>query len=378
MNWTELKTKYGPYVFKAIKYVIPFLLGAIATWLGVPPETVEKIKEVERLVFVPAPDGVSYTPTFGWVKDEGVIQTNLDEEKTPQFHNTPAGKAVMGDEDVFLWQAVRKVNGKADNWYPNINQMSVGCCVGCGFKHSADVVQATAILGGGKFDWKPTSAEVIYGGSRVEVGGGRISGDGSVGQWAAKWVKEWGVVPMEKIDGVDLTVFSPARAREFGRKGVPDSLEPLARQHPVKGIALVRSANEAKRSIQQGYPIAVCSDQGFTMERDRDGFARASGTWYHCMAIIGYRGGNRPGFFILNSWGDQAHTGGVWPKDMPVAGFWADYNVVDRMLRQGDSFALADVQGFPTRKIPDDWFIAAPKRRALDIFAQQPDWRLAP
>jgi len=335
------------------------LIGSVLTYIGVPPRVTETVTEVIRYVEAPAPE---YSPVSGWVTDPDAIAANLDPLKTEQFDQTPAGRAIMGDDDVFLWQAVRKVNNKGPPWYPNVNQQSVGCCVGCGFKHSADVVQATAILSGQAFEWKPVSVEVIYGGSRVEVGGGRISGDGSVGAWAAKWIKDYGVAPMAKYGALDLTTFSPVRAREMGRSGVPADVEALAKSHPVKGTALVKSWTDVKRAIQQGYPVAVCSDQGFTMQRDASGRCRPQGNWPHCMAIIGVRSatdGRTEGGFILNSWGDQAHTGPVWPADAPVSGFWADAAVIDRMARQNDSFALADVQGFPARNPRPDWFARA-------------------
>ena len=82
------------------------------------------------------------------------------------------------------------------------------------------------------------------------------------------------------------------------------------------------------------------------MTRDVDGFCRASGTWAHCMAIVGIRGGSRPGALLLNSWGPNAHTGPRGLGDPSPAGFWADANVVDRMLKQGDSWAFSDVVGF--------------------------------
>jgi hypothetical protein len=241
-------------------------------------------------------------------------------------------------------------------------------------------VLATAIVGGQKFEWKSVSVEAIYALSRVEVGGGRISGDGSVGAWAAKAVKDYGVVSMEKHGAHDLTTFSPARARDWGRRGCPDDLEPEAKRHPIKGTALVASWADVKRSIQQGYPVAVCSDQGFRMERDATGRARPQGSWAHCMAIVGVRAakdGRTEGGFILNSWGDQAHTGPVWPADAPVAGFWADAAVIDRMVRQGDSFALSDVVGFPRRVIPLNWDIRAVPARPLDPFARRNELALA-
>ncbi len=374
-TWKQL---LAPYALRLAIALVAALLGALGTWLGVPPKQVETIRE--KLVEVPVLDehGTSYAPTQGWHRDETVIESNLDATKTLQFASTPAGKAVMGDDDVFLYRAVRKAGKFADGKYPNVNQQSVGCCVGCGFKHGADVIQATAILQGQRADWKPVSVEVIYAGSRVEVGGGRISGDGSVGAWAAKWCKDYGIVPMEKHASGDLTTFSPARAREWGRAGVPDALEPLAKTHPIKSVAVVTSARDAKRAIQQGYPIPACSDQGFRMERDRDGFCAPQGTWYHCMCFIGYRGGARPGFLCLNSWGDSAHTGPVWPADMPPAAFWVDEAVADRMLRQGDSFALADVSGFPRRSLPLNWEVrVTPKRAPFDVFARRGEAVLA-
>lgn len=342
---------------KFVAMVLPaltFLAGALGC-----PRVVEVFKEVEKIVPVvlPAADGDGgYTPVTGWVPDEDQIADNLDGAKTLQFESTPAGKAVMGDDDVFLWRALRKAAKLNDKQYPNVNQGGVGCCVGCGWKHCADVCQATAIAGGSPFDFKPVSVEAIYGGSRIDVGRGRISGDGSVGAWAKEYVQNRaGIAAMQKYQTTDLTAFSPARAREWGRRGVPADVAAAAKEHPVKGCALVKSWTDVKRAIQQGYPVAVCSNQGFTMERDATGRARPQGVWNHCMAIIGVRSGPNEGGFILNSWGNSAHTGPVWPADAPVAGFWADATVIDRMVKQGDSFALADVAGFPKRVVPLDW-----------------------
>ncbi len=318
-------------------------------------------------VFIePAPE---FTPTQGWIPpDPETLRDSHDPLKTEQFDATPAGKAALGDGDAFLWQPVYKLNGGK---LANVNQQSVGCCVGCGFKHAVDFLQATQVVMLGRAaEWRPVAVEVIYAGSRVEVGGGRISGDGSVGAWAAKWVRDGGVLPMAAYPEADLSTFSPARARAWGRSGVPDPLEPAAKEHPVKGVALVKSWVDVQRAVLQGYPVVVCSDQGFTMSRDRDGFARPQGSWAHCMAIVGVKGGNRPGAFILNSWGDQAHTGPVWPADAPVAGFWADAAVIDRMVRQGDSFALSDMASFPTRAL--NWLVGPvpqrqPGRAALEL-----------
>jgi hypothetical protein len=302
----------------------------------------------------------------GWVADHDQIKDNLDPEKTLQFSTTPAGKAIQaGDTDVYLWQIVRKVNNKAPPWYPNINQGSVGCCVGAGTKHACDVVQATAIASGQQFEWKPICAEVIYSVSRIQVGNSQIRGDGSTGRWAMQALRDVGAfVPMEKIGSYDLTSFSAARARQWGSgNGVPSDVLAIGKTHLVKGAALVTSAADVKKALSQGYPISVCSSIGFNNTngtvgtRDAQGFIKPRGTWPHCMCLMGWRNGDRPGAFCLNSWGDSAHSGPTFPTDAPVAGFWIDESVVDQMVRQGDSFALSDVQGFPARKPKPDWFI---------------------
>jgi hypothetical protein len=387
-TWREILTPYVPVLLRIGVTLLALSVGALLHYLGASPTVVTVVEEVVKEVPVavaqspvlPPLDVLKaqlsalvqqpeYAPTMGWHRDPDVIAANLDPAKTQHFEKTPAGKAVLGDDDVFLWQTVRKVNNRGPPWYPNVNQQSVGCCVGAGWKHSADACQASAIASGKAFEWLPVSVEVIYAGSRVDVGGGRISGDGSMGAWAAKYVSsKGGIVAMQKYASADLSTFSPARARQWGKSGVPADITAAAKQHPVKSCALVKSWADVKRSIQQGYPVAVCSDQGFTMERDATGKARPQGTWNHCMAIIGVRSGASEGGFVLNSWGDQAHTGPVWPADAPVAGFWADASVIDRMVSQGDSFALADVEGFPARKI--DWIVRAePARGRFDLFA---------
>lgn len=355
--------------------------GAIGGWEAkpLPPPVV-----VEKPVLVPTLDEFKYGQ--GWVADPDAIAVNRDPVKTLQFSRTPAGKAALGEGDALLYRAVRKAGGYAADKYPNVNQESVGCCVGCGFKHSADASLACAIAAGERFQWKPIAVEPIYAGSRVEVGGGQIRGDGSLGQWAAAWVKDkGGLVPMERFGKYDLTAFSPARARQWGARGagVPDELEPAAREHQVKGTALVTTVAEARRAMQQGYAIAVCSNVGFDNRdgtvgtRDAQGFCSPRGTWNHCMALIGYRTGARPGFLCLNSWGDNAHGGARWPEDMPPAAFWIDEAVVGRMLSQGDSFALADVEGFPERRPLPDWFVSAPVRNPFRPFADRDAFALA-
>ena len=73
----------------------------------------------------------------------------------------------------------------------------------------------------------------------------------------------------------------------------------------------MRSFAEAAAAIRNGYPVAVCSGQGFTMTRDRDGFCLPRGSWGHCMCFIGVAVGRRPGLCCLQSWGPNTPDGPI-------------------------------------------------------------------
>jgi hypothetical protein len=160
--------------------------------------------------------------------------------------------------------------------------VSGNSCVSFGTATAIEHLMCVEIANGDPEQYKDLAQEVIYGGSRVEVGGGRIGGDGSVGAWAAEFVKKWGVVARGVYGQYDLSRYSESTCRSFGSRGVPDELEALAKKTPVQAITKVTSFDEACKALLQGYPIAICSNQGFTMQRDAEGFCRASGSWAHC------------------------------------------------------------------------------------------------
>jgi hypothetical protein len=289
---------------------------------------------------------------FGWVDDPAAVRRVQAKLPCPRFDSTEAFRApYAGPDDVFLWDACRKATG---DLLPPRDQGSVGSCVGFGTAAAIEHLLCVQIAQGSREEFKALAQEVIYGGSRVEIGRNQIRGDGSTGAWAAKFVTEYGVLPRGQYPGLDLTTYNPATCRSLGSKGLEPELERLARQHPVKTVSNVKSFDEAKAAIRNGYPISVCSNQGFSMQRDAEGFARPQGNWSHCMALVGVCGAPRPGGFLLNSWGANAHTGPAGPGRPSPAGFWADARTLDRMLAQGDSWAFSHAVGFPARKL--DWY----------------------
>jgi hypothetical protein len=292
-----------------------------------------------------------YVP--GWIDDPVAVQATQATLAVPVFATTEANAADTLPDHAYLWEAYRKTVGKLP---PAKNQGSVGSCVSFGTNTAIRRTMAVEIFVGEPEEFRDIAEEITYGGSRIEIGGGRISGDGSVGAWAAKFVEQFGVVARGVYGNVDLGEYSESRCRDYGRRGVPDELEPVAKQHPIKTVTQVRNWEEAKRALASGYGIAICSNQGFEMRRDSRGICDPSGSWAHCMALDGYHveAGREYGH-IVNSWGDNAHTGPVGWGDPGGDGFWAESGVVNRMLGQDDSWAFSALQGFPGRKL--NWLI---------------------
>jgi hypothetical protein len=236
----------------------------------------------------------------------------------------------------------------------------IGSCVGWGWSYCCDVLAAVEIaIHGEREEWAGRVLEAsVYAFSRCEARGVKHAGyqDGSYGAAAAIAVSQHGTLHYG-IDYGDqrFEAYDPQREKTWGNTGVPNELEPYAKKRCVKTVTLVRNFDEAALAIQSGYPIAICSGQGFVMTRDDQGFCKTRGSWSHCMAFVGVRF-DRPGLLCVNSWGDS-NTGEHYPKNMPEAvkkcSFWVDADVATYMLRGGDSFALSSYDGFPPRKLPD-------------------------
>lgn len=225
-------------------------------------------------------------PATGWYEDPAEVALVLSaiaaEGGDPIFASAAADLLAAADDDraVFFWEAEQKVTGRV---LPSWNQGRVGSCVSFGYGRGCQDLMFLEIANGEMEMWpgKEVATEPIYGGSRVEVGGGRIRGDGSVGAWAAKWVKDWGVVLRDKYGSYDLASYDESRCRDYGRSGVPDIIEQMAREHPVTAVAQLKSGDELWAAIGAWKPVPVCSNRGFTRTL-RDGFCEPSGSWAHC------------------------------------------------------------------------------------------------
>jgi hypothetical protein len=368
---------WAPYVPWLVRVAIA-VATALAVHYGVPRPVIEVIKEIP----VAQPDEPAGGPppadarfAQGWVRDDDAVKAVTAEIPHPVFAATPAGAADAIPDRVYLWDYTKLALG---HHIPARDQGSVGSCVAFGAVNAVCYSQCVGIVAAKKAGLPPplfraVAQEVVYGGSRVQIGGGRIRGDGSVGAWGAKWCQQYGSVPRAKYDGHDLTAYSEATCRRFGQTGCPVELIPVAKKAPTTSISQVKTVAEAKRALASGYPVTVASDVGFGQRgpytRNAKGQLRASGEWMHQMCFIGYD--KDSGFYCMNSWGPSWVTGPTGPGDPPAGGFYIEDATVARMLGQGDSWAFGDQTGFPSRAL--DWFVNRAqdrlRPRPIDVFA---------
>lgn len=302
----------------------------------------------------------------GWIYDKQALNNfvrhtrrpYLRQQTTRNFKNSGKGKIVL------LHKYLERAIGPIIPHY-----QAIGDCVGQAFGLAVDILAATQIYGLGiqeKWEAK-ASTEAAYAGSRYEIGY-QVHGssrllwdDGSIGLYCAEFLTQYGVLVRKKYDEYDLRTYSPKIAKSWGRTGVPDELEPLAKQHPIQSFALVTSYEDCRDAIVNGYPVIFCSSYGFNANcrnhnpggRDAQGFLNRCDTWYHAMAGVAVDDTTRPGILICNSWGPN-WVDGPTRHDQPAGSFWVDANTIDGMCSQGDSFAISGFVGFPAKRL--DYF----------------------
>lgn len=291
----------------------------------------------------------------GWVKDEREVERIWSAMPTP-FFATPDPENKDQHNHLIFKQIV--------GHYHDEGPQEIGDCVSWGNGRLVDYTQVLDFafdVGNEPYEFQTTCTEVIYALSRCEVGGQYGSrSDGSVGAWAAKAVTQFGTISRAELDKIGVGgKYSGQRAKQWGASGLPDNLEPVAKNHLIQDMTPVRSFKEAAWHIQQGRVVAVCSDVGFEnggsggaiTGRDSQGFARPRGSWPHCMTFVSCKFGSRPGLLLCNQWPKGSVSGPMGDVEIPDCSWWVDADVCDHMLGQNDSFTGTGYKGYPARKL---------------------------
>ena len=297
-----------------------------------------------------------FLPLFGYAPNRAGTDAFLASLAKPTLAQAGPDLALDEGRDVFLGSALLKCD---PSW--KRGSQKIGSCVGWGWALSCDILAACDIHVRNEaetYGGRVLEASV-YAFSRVEVRGSRnLGGDGSYGGAAAKGVTKFGTLHYgQDYGGQRFTDNSGTREKEWGRDGVPDSLEKYAAQHKVSAVALVTDFESAAKAIQNHYPVAVCSTMGFSMTL-RDGYMTPMGSWAHCQMAAGVRWKPEPAILVVNSWGDC--YSGTFDTNLPPqfqrSAGWVKAKDFTRMIGPGeDSFALSGYSGFAPRTMPGNW-----------------------
>lgn len=287
---------------------------------------------------------------FGWPHDPELRREWIRRQHRPYYADYSADIAGSGrGKQVLLWPYLEKVTGQT--YAPSIQR--IGDCTSHAVAMGVNVLTAVQILMHGRPErWiAPAATEPIHAGARVEIGQSLIPSrrDGAVVTWAGDWVQQYGVLLRQKYGDIDLTEYNPHLARNWGARGVgvPNKLEAIAKEHPVKMTKIVTCWSEARDLIANGYPIVIGSGIGFNQETDSDGFLHPGPTWWHALLLAGIDDkSTRPGGCLLNWWPPTWIEGPKHKLGTPSSAFWTDANTIDSMLSKGDSIALSNYVGY--------------------------------
>ena len=240
---------------------------------------------------------------------------------------------------------------KFDSGFGPAEKQTTGDCVSHSTRNAVDITRAVEI------DIKGDKEEFVARGATEGIYQSRgHRGQGMSCSVAARYVHQKGGILLRKDYGkIDLSKYDSDIGADHD---IPDSIYyNEAKKHQVKTISSVRTVEEARDALANGYSLSVCSGYGFSSRRDTNGIAKRSGGWSHAMAWTACDDSHKVHretlFLVQNSWG--LWNSGPKRLDQPDGSFWIREKDARGMLSGGGAWVFSDVDGFPARKI--DWTI---------------------
>lgn len=237
---------------------------------------------------------------------------------------------------------------------PYNERQTTGDCVSHGTRNACDVSRAVEIDIHGEHE-----AWIARGATEAIYGARGWSGQGMSCSRAAEFVsKNGGIVLRKNYPGIaDFSKYNGNLGAGWGGRGLPDPVIDLANDHQIKTVSLIKTIEEARDALSNGYGLAVCSNYGFSNKRDKKGISNPSGNWAHCMAWIACDDtGSEPLFLVQNSWGKWNDGGHPEWGPIPDGSFLIRAEVAAGMLASDGSYAFSNFDGFPVQKLPDYGF----------------------
>ena len=156
---------------------------------------------------------------------------------------------------------------------------------------------------------------------------------------------------------LDLTTYSAKNAGRYGGSSPPAAWLAVGSDHLVRTSAVLKSYEELRDMLANGYGISSCGSEGFSDQRDANGVSRRTTSWAHAMGYLACD--DRPAIIKLykeplvlvqNSWGNWNEG----PRkiygtniNIPVGSFWARWSEI----KNRDMIAFSSVTGWPRQKL---------------------------
>lgn len=271
-------------------------------------------------------------------------------ESTAMVQATPTFKSALpnlvgawdGTTNVNHHDAVRKVLGKDIR----AQKQPRGTCGGRAGSRSSEILQCILIATGQRAKFHYVSHAAIYYAARKKYGMLRgnpndDSLDGVAQGSVPEILGEFGLVTRDADgDANDYGDGSDDLACKWGA-GVIDAataqhLASLGAEAIVTKKVRAESAQDCADGLAAGGVVCQADGQGYTMERDDEGFCSPQGTWQHYQTRSGVRRTprGRKGFDYNQSWGDDAPSGPLLPG-CPSNCFGVDWDVQDQLCHDG-------------------------------------------
>lgn len=254
------------------------------------------------------------------------------------------GKLVLGYKAVVAFE-------RACGRKPYDETQTTGDCVSMAVRGAADTARANDPDLSSTEDWVDrTATEPLYGAR----GHG---GEGASCSEIVGWAHKTGGLMLRKDYpelNLDLSKYNASIGIRWGSRGVPPAVTTEAKKHQIGTISLVTSWQQARDCIANGYGLVCCSNVGFRHLRGSRGESVPQGTWHHAMQwhAVDATSADATWFCVQNSWGSNWISGPV-VHDQPEGSFWIDHRVAQRMISQGGTYAVSNVNGFPKRTLKD-------------------------
>lgn len=194
---------------------------------------------------------------------------------------------------------------------------------------------------------------------------GHSGADGWSCDSAAEVACKYGIWLRKNYDsiGIDLTKYSARTEVKWGRPFPPDNVQQIGQEHIIRTATRVRSFEEVRDLLANGYCISSCGGESFSATRDENGVSsRTRGGWAHAMAYLAaddrpetHRKYGGPLVYVQNSWGPRWGSG---PRrvmgtsvDIPLGGFWARWKDIQNRYM----VAFSGINGWPPQSF-ERWF----------------------